>query len=439
MAIIHSYSPDPDYHDVGIEDYSPLGAGKSSPYANLKAVFDDIAKDLKIDRALLKRLQAYETEFTHRNNDHIAFFSGNLLGVDKVRFKTTDWANWFDDIIQLDDTELRQAVHALPSVNKDFVVSSDVMNISCMWLIHAFENSDLSPKEKHDGMMAAALVFHYKVLSSKLAHDFPFAANKEIAITVYAQLTKKFALKQHGSWGALLRARCEDLIRKGTLHWKTIENFGPDAAVLYMVTDTQGRIRDVVKKLWEVLDKVRASDSKIVTVSSTITVDGEAKVGDLNRHLVDYKHYIHGIVGTPTTFIKEELIDVVGNAMHTMNPEFLQEALVWISTNYHDSLHEDKVHELVEETMLHAFGVLALDDHHYKRSFDLVFIIDRLRGVYMSSRSTDPYLVKLRAIGDELVRVPLRGRSTSAQISTRTGLLLYIVLRALTRNYYTTH
>jgi hypothetical protein len=391
-----------------------------------------------IDKALLKRLVSYETEFTHRNADHIAFFSGNLLGVDKVRFKPSDWANWFDDVLKIDDTDLRQAIHSLPTVNKDFVVSSDVMNISCMWLIHAFYNSNLSKEDKHLGMLSAALVFHYKVLSSKLAHDFPFPANREVATAVYAALSKKYALKQYGSWGALLRARCEDLIAERQLHWKTIQTFSPDAKVLYMVTDTQGRIRDVVKKLWEVLEKVRSSDAKIISTSGTVTVDGETKVGDLTRHLISYKHYIQGIISTESSFIKEELIEVTANTMHTMNPDHLTTVLHWIAKNVTSSQYGNDIEKLIDETMVHAFGVLSEDAHKYHRAFDLPFVISKLRGIYMSSRSTDEYLLALRALADKLIRIPLNGKSASAQASVRTGLLIYIVLRALTRNYYTT-
>lgn len=403
---------------------------------DIKALFDRIGGILTIDSGLVKRLTKYETEFTHRNKDHIDFFSGNLLGVDKVRFKTSDWNEFFDEVIRLDDVELRQALIALPTVNAEFKVSSDIMNVTCMWLIHAIANSStLKPEEKHTGMLKAALIFNYKVLSSKLAHDFPYTANRELAQAVYAELSKKFSLKRHGNWGSLLIARSEDMISPTGIHGKTIRTFQDDAAVLYMVTDSQGRIRDLVKTMRDVFERIRKSDAKILTSSSHVVVDGELEVGDLNRYLVAYKHYIQSVVGNRTTFIKDELVDIIASAMHTMHPEHLVKTLEYISDGYHSE--EPALFEsLIEEVMIHAFDFLARERKERNRGFDLSNVIVKLRGIYMSSRSTDPYLLHLRDLTDQIVGVPLKGRAASALASVRTGLMLYIVLRALTRSYY---
>jgi hypothetical protein len=405
---------------------------------NIKAVYARVAAGVHIDEMLIKRLQRYVTEFTHRNPDHLDFFSGNLLGVEKVRFKSSDWDNFFDEVVRVDDVELRTELMQLPVFEPYGQVGRDVMNITCMWLIHTIYSSHLKDTLKQQGMRCAALIFNYKVLTSKLAHDFKFPADRETAIAVYAELNKKYSLKKHGSWSALLDARAEDMIREGGLHWSTIQNFTPDAGtpgVLYMVTDSQGRIRDLIKTLWEVLERVRKSDAKIITTGSHITIDGVAEVGDMTRHLLTYKHYIHSVAGTHDSFIKSDLVDVIGMAMHTMNPDYFLQTLVHISDQYHGR-DSERYESLLDETMIHAFTLLAKERQQRNRGFDLANIIVKLRGVYMSARTQDPYMLELRRLADEIVGESLRGRAASAQAAVRTGVLLYIVLRALTRSYY---
>lgn len=406
---------------------------------DIKSVFDRIATDVNVNQGLVDRLSRFETEFTHRNKEHIDFFSGNLLGVEKVRFLPSDYARFFDEVVRTDDTELQRALHALPSINTDWVVSSDVFNITSMWLIHVIhvigQDKKLSKESRHRGMLAAALIFNYKVLTSKLAHDFKFPADRETAIAVYAALNKKYSLKKHGSWSALLVARAEDMIVERGLHWDTINNFRPDKKVLYMITDSQGRIRDIVKTLWDVLNTIRASDAKIVTTSSMVTIDGESEMGDLNRKLVSYKTYLHSVAGSESSFIKPELIAVIASAMRTMNPDYFLDTLRHISKGY-AGVNNEKYEKLIDETMIHAFDFLSREQREKRKQIDLTNVVVKLRGQYQAARTTDPDMLNLRSLADEIVAIPLGRRSSSAQAAVRTGVLLYIVLRALTRNYY---
>lgn len=402
----------------------------------IKAVFERYAQGLKIDRSLIERIHRYERQFVNRNEEHIEFFGSNLLGVHRVRFRTTDWEVWFDDVLGIDDVTLKQDLHSLDVINPSFRVSSDVMNISCMWVVHAIANSNLSNKLKHQGMIDTLLIFHYKVLSSKLAHDFRYPANREAAAAAYSVLSKKFSLKRYGSWAAMLRARCEDIISRRSIHYKTIDTFQDDEGILYMVTDTQGRIRDVVKKMYEVFQQVREGDARIVTRSSTIDIDGVQEVRDVSRLASQYRHYLKTIILDKRSLIKRELVDIIGSAMHTMSPNFLVESLVFSSEHFQQNGYE-YIEEFIDELMAHLFEFLSRRRENVSRRNDLPFMLTSLRGIYMSSRSSDPSLMKLRKLGDRIVDKSVRSRSQSAKASVRTGLMLYIVLRTLTRNHYT--
>ena len=63
-------------------------------------------------------------------------------------------------------------------------------------------------------------------------------------------------------------------------------------------------------------------------------------------------------------------------------------------------------------------------------------MLSRLRGVYMSSRSTDPILIDLRERTEKIVEIATNNKNPSNLASTRTGVLLYIVLRTFTMKHY---
>ncbi len=401
----------------------------------IKSVFESVAKDLKIDKALIKRIHDFEREFVNRNDEHIGFFGGNLLGVDRPRFKSSDWNNWFDEIVGLDDVELRSKLISLPSVVPTAIVINDVMNNTCMWLVHKIYNSNLSSEDKHNGMIDTLLIFQYKIITSKIANDFKFAANKEVAMATYASLSKKYSLKQHGSWGKVLIARAEEIISPNSIHLKTIQRFDNDKKVQYMISDCQGRVKDLVKNQWNAINEVKANDAKIVSQGNTIAVDGEEVLRDLKRNLLTYRNYIQSIVHTPNDFIKSQVFDVVCASMVTMSPTLLDKTLNYVS----DQIRKDKtglIDRLLNEAMIHAFDVLHREKEGRVKNIDLATLVIKLRGVYMSSRSTDTTLLALREDADKVTALALKTKNASALAAVRTGLLLYIVTRAFAMNHY---
>jgi len=156
------------------------------------------------------------------------FFFG---GVNPVKFLPSDQMRWFDEIIRADELALEQKLLALPTVNKDWKVSSNTMNLSCAWLIYAIHVSKaLTPQQKHQGMMDVLLILQYKFFTSLLFHYFRYPAKPEVAEATYAALSDKFTIKQVGTWGALFKDRAETILAKDSPHMKngTLLNFDDD-------------------------------------------------------------------------------------------------------------------------------------------------------------------------------------------------------------------
>jgi hypothetical protein len=405
--------------------------------ADIQRVFNEACKALVIDANFIKRLSMYRLRWVQKNPDHIEFFGGNLLGVQVVRFTDTDKDQWFDEILHVDQHHLTEELLQLPTVNSDHKVSSDTMNISCAWLMHAIYASPKIDKTlKHQGMLDVALVLNYKFLTSRLFRHFRYPANRETAEATYAALSNKYAIKQLGSWNAVLNQRSEDMIAPDGLHFATIAKMDSDLGIIYFLNDSQGRIRDMLKNIYDVFLTIHHQGIRIQSTSSVVDYDGEAVLKDKSRNLLAYTRYLHSIVTDKGSFMRDELTGIIEKLMYTTPPRLFRETLAWISDNYRQS-GAKKIEELLNEVLIHAFDYLAEERSMVASHPDLPSLLARLRGVYTSSRSIDPALFSLREKTEWCVKQATGNKNDSVIASVRTAVLLYIVARTMTMTYYT--
>ncbi|HWT40880.1 MAG TPA: hypothetical protein VN081_06490 [Dongiaceae bacterium] len=402
--------------------------------ATLASLFGGLGKALVIDQALVRRLHNYRVAFVNRNEAHIAFFGGNLLGVHPVRFRTSDRQLWFDSVVKMDELEVKDGLLECPAIDPSFKVSSDTFNESCIWLMHALWVSKLPEGIRISAATDVALILQYKLISSLMAHYFPYDADEATAIATYAELSRKFALKQYGSWGKLLEARAEDIVGASSIHAKTWRAYDDDKAVVYMINDIQGRLRETVNSLCEVFYRVKESGKKFALVSSTIEHDGLQVVRDKTSNYQTYTRYLKEILGDQTSFIRGELTGIVCDAMHTMPPKLFEEVLVWLCVN-HTSKHPE-VDQLVDGVLNHAYDYVTHSRELNANRVDIGLLIARLRALYMASRMADPALITCKLLADKVVSQAVKTKNPSILASLRTGTELYVVLRSFARSYY---
>lgn len=402
----------------------------------IKALFENNLSHLKFDEKLAKKIHDFQTGFVNKNEEHLAFFGGNLTGVHIVRFTSQDKDKWFTDILQADDAYLEEELLKIPIINPNFHVSTSIFNHICLWLIHKFRTSSLiNDKIKQRAMIDCGLVLYYGFITSLLYRYYKYPVDKSLGEAAYEKLSKKFAIKYYGTWYATLEARVKDLIGEDQLHGDTLKNFTDDIAIIYMVNDAQGRIRDMIKNITNVTMQVHAQGDRIKSTSSLMDFDGEESLRDSVKSLSRYTSYLHSIIIDKNSFIKIELVEIVEKIMHTMSPRLFKETLEWCSNNS-KHLSSREVDILIDETLTHAFSYLNNNRTVFSETSDLPNLIGRLKGIYMSSKSSDVNLLRIRDISQSIVKRATTTKNENMVSSLKTGLLLYIVLRALTMNHY---
>jgi hypothetical protein len=403
---------------------------------NIRGIFEEFCGDIKIDKRFVRMLRQLRLSFVNRNSDHVQFFGGNLLGVHPVRYRTSDREQWYDEVIEANESDLVESIRDLDSIDPTWVRASDPVNLSSVWLVYRIHNtSSLSARDKEQAILDVLLMLQYKFISSIMSHFFPYPADHSVAVATYEALSKKFDLKKYGSWQALLEARSESIMARSSIHYTTYTKMTDDDAVIYMVSDIQARLREIVKKTSAVFYRVKEQNLRISSTSSTIEIDGMSELLDRQRDHSRYTRYLHSVISDKPTFIRQELIDVVGDVLHTMPERYLKETLSFCSDNY-GGRGDPRIEKLIDEVLLHAYDYLSNNRGIMSGPSDLGSLITKLRNIYMASRMSDPALISMRDLADGIVDDSISSRNKAVVASVRTGLQVYIVLRAFAMNHY---
>jgi hypothetical protein len=403
---------------------------------SLKAVFDEKLGHLKFNAQLARKLYLYQVGFVSKNEEHMAFFGGKLLGVNRVRFGPKEYNEFYDEILKVDPEEIKVTFEHVEAIRVNRKVASDVFNQCCMYLIHRFLTSpDMSEGAREKAALDCGLIFNYRTIANKITDWFHYPADPKLAQATYANLSRRFLIKRLNNWQEVMVYRSQALIHPEGIHQKTLLSYTDDLGIVYLINDSQGRIKDMIKEIYDVMVKTQKAGEKIHS-SSTIAVDADGSeiIRDKLHGLEVYTTYLFSVIGDRNSFIKQELVDIVAQVMQTMQVRGFVRTLDWISENS----HQDKdIEELVRLVLIHSFNYLL--DHGYvlHNNHDLAGLLTRLRGVYVSSRSGDDELLTLRDKGNALVTKAIGKTNEQAVAAIRTGLFLYICLRAYTKHYYT--
>lgn len=406
--------------------------------AGIKAVFDSETSRMRVDSRLVRALNTYEKTYVYSKEENIEFLGNGLMGTPRFIFPSTYMDDLYDDIMLLDDNIiLKNRLHSLDTVDPSHKVRSNVFNLSCIYIVHRLLTSSMSARQIEEGCLSILKMLHYRFLSSLMVNYFPYEPDKAVMEATFSRLNRKYSLKVQGTWANLIEARCRDIISSGSIHIDTLKKMNDDDLIQYVISDAQGRIREVVKNMYKVFIEVHRSQSKIHTNKSMIEMDGEMHVRDVVRHESNYIRYIHSLISEKNSFIKEELITVILDLMNSSPKRHLVSSLEYCSNNY-GRRGDRNVSELVDLIVIHAFEYLRSK----KVKMDLQNTLVELKNLYTSPRTNNSAVLKMRELSGKIVSKSTRVNNANTLAALRTSLNLYIALRTLTMNYYsntTTH
>lgn len=397
----------------------------------LAEVFDRHFEGVKFDSKLAAAIYKFQIGFINSNRDHLQFFGGNLLGVQVIRFKDSDVLRFIEQIFNVDYVNLVQDIREVTTIDHEFKVSGDIFNLTTMYIIHRFLTANNLPKSlRETAAYNVSLIFFYRCICALMCYYFRYPADEKIAQKAYANLSNKFLIKKLGSWVKVMEYRAKDMIDPEGLHRKTLEMFNDDSKVVYVLNDSQGRIRDLMKNYYAEFKKV--DDGGIgVTSSLIIDVDGEENFKEKTKSVDAYITYARQLITDKRGFIREDLITVISKINTNSSFRMIKHTVTWMFEQY----SHPKEHKLIDEFMcLVIVQTMYMIENNIEitRRKDYAYVLNQLKNLFLSTRSIDPELEKLRDLGEKLV-VMANGKSISdgLKYATRTSIILYIALRVL--------
>lgn len=188
--------------------------------------------------------------------------------------------------------------------------------------------------------------------------------------------------------------------------------------------------------MMQVFYRVKEQGTRVTTNKATIELDGVIQVRDVHRDGTTYIRYLHEVIDDKQTFVKEELTKIVCDAMHTMTPRLFIQTLEWMSVNHHTKVGKD-IDKLLDETIIYAYNLVSTQRSYQGTHQGFVNLLVKLRSLYMASRMADPTLILCRDLAEKIVKEGANTNNATVIASLRTGVQMYLVLRALTMKYYT--
>lgn len=400
----------------------------------IKQIFDEVSKSVRFDQKLSKSIQKYVGDLMNRNEEHVLFFGSNLTGVYDLRFKTTDRYEWFIDIKDIDELAIRKRVLSESVLDPNWVRANDVFNLDCLYTVHRFLNSSLSDNEKEKAINATFMALNIKLLGSIMAAYFKYKCDERVAQETYARLSRKFYIKKFGSWRGVLEKRSGDIVSADSKWLPVLKDFTDDEQIAQCISDIQGRLRSMIKYVWEVFSKVREDDARFNHTSSTFEMEGEKVIQALKRDADKYLRYAHEIVLDRNTFIKPEVLQVVDAEMRTLSQKLLLDALehfvVQASGNKKD------IEEFVTATIQHAINTINDDRTAARHLSDIAWLLNKEKLLFMASKTNDPLVFTARKVAERIVREACKTKNNTMIAALKTGLIIYLIGRTFTMQHY---
>lgn len=402
---------------------------------NILEIFEKEGRSLRITSNLVKAIEKYVTGFVNRTDDNLQFLGSPLVGVYPIRFTTPDQNMWWDDILELDDLTIQSMIKEHfddPSNDLDsgWKVSSNAMNLSLVWLTHKLLRSNLSKRDIERGCIACLNMLQYKFVSSIDAHFFPYPADSEVAKAVYASLNRKYLLKQHGSWMKVIQTKSEELLERDNIHHKALHDMSADDKVIYLINDTQGRHKDIYKRITTLFYEYKDKDTKIQSIAANIELSGEITLRDKQNNFGAFRTSAHEIASNPTSLIRDVAVSTIAGVIHTAPPQHIRSALEWMGSNY-GAARVGYIQEFVELVITHACEYIRVEQIPLS---DLGTVLVKLRGIHLASRQSDETVLHIRELGEKITKQSVESKNAAVHASVRAAITLYIVLRTLAKD-----
>ncbi len=396
--------------------------------------------DLTLTRKHLLQFQKHVLEWELRPG-HAEGLNSPLLGIEKIYFFTKDIAALFD-LFNIEKSVFEKLVHSAESVDPTRKVSSDPYNVLTMWLIYLINKSKMPKAQKEQFAFLLLKMVHYKYFTSFVNYSFPHGADLATMEYTIDHLSAKFDIKsaETSTWRLVIEARSKDVISRGGIHYRTLQTFAPDDKVLYIITDTQTRLRSRLKGVIQSFYKNKELGNKVGSYQIVDEFDGEKVINNVVASFDQMIETISNDVLNVNKFINREKMEIVLKLNSNIRRDMFRGLLLKFSDvavqqyrKKEQSKTEGKdAHELligyralISNIIQKTYRACILDGDTDMAS--RVAILEKTRNLYRSSRISDTGILVIKNSVDHFVNLHSDSNRQSTNASLKIAFIIYII------------
>jgi hypothetical protein len=397
---------------------------------------------ITISNQQIAAMERTVVHFTLRKT-HPLTFDGPYLACDPVAFTTSDTNALFDIFkIRRQDVELK--IRATPSIDRNFIVTSDPFNLLSMWLVHL---APIYIKDKRickEFMLNVLRYYHYKVFTSVVNNSFRHGANRGVMEATVAALSRKSDIIRFESWKRLIDSHCEKVLDPEDRFYQTVIDGAPDEAFLRVISETQTALRSKIVTFAGSYYEAHKAGNSIGSRSAVGEgADGERIIAQSASVIDSATQAMVAEILNPNMFVHDVSVNDVAKTFSTISPRMLKTALLKInetavlqtSSRSFDKVTTDKTGTLyigVRVLIIEIIRSMVRTAREKRINMaNRLEIYDTMRNSYSSSRNLDPDIVAVKRSIANLTD-PFNITTNTASLSAlRLAVIYYLLYRMI--------
>lgn len=391
-----------------------------SKFKNIQEVCAHHIK-VTVDKKLYKKINNFRLSWAMKSDEYIEFLGSNLLGVNIVRFSKLDEEALMVDILNVDSKAFQSDIKSLPEIDPNWKRVNVPVYMALIYLMHVTANTKVQGFKQEDMIKELYLIFSYRAFSSLIYNGFPFPANKNLAISTYEKLSRKFLIKRFNNWQEVFEYRATDVTNLKSIQYKLVKEFSTlDAINLIQVL--QDKLKKNFLNVYSVMINTRNSGDIIKTTSLIETTEDGEGLKDLIERPDKYIAYLKSIIGIRDDFIRDDIVNIVAHVVTTLKEKQFKQLLLSISDN------SEIIKPIIDKAIITT--IEYLNNKKNLNTSDTIACITAIRNYWGYSKTLDKSTLEVKKELNTYINKYLKIKTKWVVSSLIIALILYIYLRA---------
>lgn len=387
--------------------------------------FDLQFKHLKFDAKLASEIYKYQIHLTTKNEDHMLFFGGGLTGCYSLATSVNDVNYLFKDILDSDYLEINRSLDEIDDIKLEFSVGSDLFNLTIMYLLHKFINSQLDQKKKDRVLFDLILILQYKLTTGVIKKYFKYQTDVKTATATFDALSNQFILKKLGTWQNYFNYKARYAIDDGKVI-SVAKKFDDIMVIMIKINDFYNAINDMVKNIYNVFIGIANRKEKLATRKDTYESENGEQVADLNNRVIDFQEKAISAFKDLDRITSRREYKLVLDVNKSIEARFMSKILIQISND----LLTQRVEDFIRNTVITITEYFK--EHRYLNSnIDASGFITDLKFSLLKTRNKEDPLEKLKEDILKYIIEKKIGISSGRENRYVLGLMMLITLFAV--------